>query len=73
MRLASGAVALLLAAGGIVLPLQGPAGAQISSFSSTFCPMLLGVRDSFTNAPFFGFFAQMLSSFLGMFGCGISG
>lgn len=50
---------------------QSPAEAQID-FRQFVCPILLAIRNSFANSPFFGFVAPVIDQLLLAFGCGVS-
>lgn len=88
VRLSSLLVAFALMAGSLLLiqqradAAQAPVAAavvvpadaaQFPGFTSIVCPILLSVRDSFTNSPFAGFILPFLNNFLSAFGCAPSG
>ena len=50
---------------------QSPAEAQID-FRQFVCPILLAIRNSFANSPFFAFVAPVIDQLLLAFGCGVS-
>ena len=80
-RAASVVLVVLLAAGTLLLVQQradaAPAGAAVTAqignigelIRSIVCPILLEVRDAFSDSAFFGFIEPILNALLALFGC----
>jgi len=60
--------------GAAVAAIAAPPAAAITAqvlpdFASIFCPILIAVRNSFVNSPFFAFVVAAINPFLAAFGC----